>query len=57
MVLGEEQRQETETGVHLGFRPPVAAGVRVEGPLLVLRPKGMAGDGNQDTWRQQDHVV
>ena len=54
MVLGEEKGQET--GVQLGFRAPVAAGVGVEGLLLALRPRGMAGGGNQDTWRQQDHV-
>ena len=57
MTLGEEQSRETESGVHLGLQPLEAAGVGVEGPLSALRPKRLAGGGNQDTWRQLDHVV
>ena len=57
MILGEEQSQETELGIHLGLRPPVAAGVEVEGLLLVLGPKRMMSGWNQDTWRPLDHVV
>lgn len=40
----------TESGVHLGLWPLVAAGVGVAGLLSVLTPKRMAGGGNQNTW-------
>ena len=46
-----------ESGVHLGLQPPVAAGVGIEAPLSALRPNGLVGTRNQDTWRRPDLVV